>query len=212
MYSSGKRAIGSILRDLATGKLELEIKSDPPKKQVQKQQKEGFTAWGEEVNGLQAGLGFRPGEQGVRHDWGMVTLVVSVRNVSMKEVGFQYCPESDWTRLPDVTDGKGKPIAIKGGFLPKFCSTKKVNLAPGKSIELWQWHLNLRPESDSSKPLPDNPPYATLDGPGKFLIQCPWVLPWQFEQKPPTKWSKLGTGKLEIEVKSDPSPAATKKK
>ena len=30
MYSSGKCAIGSILRDLATGKLELEIKPAPP--------------------------------------------------------------------------------------------------------------------------------------------------------------------------------------
>ncbi len=87
--SWGSIKIDPALSKLATGKLELEIKSDPPKKQVQKQQKEGFTAWGEEVNGLQAGLGFRPGEQGVRHDCGMVTLVVRVRNVSMKEAGFQ---------------------------------------------------------------------------------------------------------------------------
>ena len=40
-----------------------------------------FTAWGKEANGLQAGLGFCPGEHWVYHDWGMVTLVVRVRNV-----------------------------------------------------------------------------------------------------------------------------------
>lgn len=65
-----------------------------------------------------------------------------------------------------MTDAKGKPIAIKGGFLPNNCSWKKVNLAPGKSIELWQWQLNLRPESESTNPPPDNPPYA-IAAPGQ---------------------------------------------
>jgi hypothetical protein len=171
-------------------------------------EKEAFTAWGEEINGLQAGLGFRLGETGVHY--GMVTLVVRVRNVSMKEVEFQYCPESDWTQLPEVTDAKGKPIAIKGGFLPNNRSSKKVNLAPGKSIELWQWQLNLRPKSESTKPLPDNPPYATLDGPGKFIIQYPWVVAWKL--KPPDAWAKLATGKLEIEVKPDPPQKQEQKK
>ena len=173
-------------------------------KQQSEKEKEPFTVWGKAVNGLQAGLGFRPGEQGVRHAWGMVTLVVRVRNVSMKEVTFQYCPETDWTRLPDVTDAKGKPIAITGGFLPNFCSWKKVNLAPGKSIDLWQWKLNLRPESERTKPPPDNPPYATLYGPGKFIIRYPWVSAWQLEWRPPNAWAKLGTGKLELEIKADP--------
>jgi hypothetical protein len=46
------------LSKLATGKLELEIKSEPPaQKQEQDREKEGFTAWGKEIGGLQAGLG-----------------------------------------------------------------------------------------------------------------------------------------------------------
>ncbi len=203
--TTGAGILGRHMAAAQGDKLATAVKyADTPKKQEQEREKEPFTAWGKEVNGLQAGLGFRPGEHGVRQGWGMVTLVVRVRNVSMKEVTFQYCPESDWTRLPDVTDAKGKPIAIKGGFLPNNCSLKKVSLAPGKSIELWQWKLNLRPESESTKPPPDNPPYATLDGPGKFIIQYPWVSAWKLELKPPKTWAKLGTGKLEIEVKADP--------
>jgi RNA polymerase sigma factor (sigma-70 family) len=166
-----------------------------PQKQAQEREMEGFTAWGKEVGGLQAGLGFRSGENRAYHYGETITLVIQVRNVSMKEVTFQYWPESDWTHLPDVTDAKGKPIAIKRGLMAPNISTKKVNLAPGKSIELWQWKLNLRPESESTKPPPpDDPPYATLYGPGKFVIQYPWV----------SSVSKLCTGKLEIEVKSDP--------
>ena len=79
---------------LATGKLELEVKSDPPQKQEQKQEKEGFTAWGKEVGGLQAGLGFRPGEQRAYHHGETVTLVVRVRNVGKETVKFQYLRSS----------------------------------------------------------------------------------------------------------------------
>ncbi len=176
-----------------------------PKKQDQEKEKEPFTDWGTEVNGLQAGLGFLPGEQGVRSAWGLVTLVVRVRNVSMKEVVFQYSPESEWTGLPDVTDAKGKATAINGGFLPVNVETpKEVSLAPGKSIELWQWKLNVRPESESTKPPPVTPPYATVYGPGKFIVQYPWVI-WSL--KPPNTWAKLATGKLEVEIRSEPPPA-----
>src|SRR6266550_2561113 len=55
--------------------------------------KEAFTAWGKEVGGLQAGLGFRPGEHRVYHHGETVTLVVRVRNVSKEEVKFQYLKE-----------------------------------------------------------------------------------------------------------------------
>jgi RNA polymerase sigma factor (sigma-70 family) len=166
---------------------------------------EGFTAWGKAVGGLQAGLGFRPGEQGVYHDWGIVTLVVRVRNVGKKDVKFKYSPEFAWQELPDVTDAKGKPIAIAGGLLPLAGASKEVNLAAGKSIELYQWELYLRPESDRIKPTFPTTPHATLYGPGKFIIQYKrvaedWSRDW-------SALSKLATGKLELEVKSDPPPA-----
>ena len=138
------------LSKLATGKLELEIKSAPPaepeKKDPPKQEKEGFTAWGKELSyrdvygasgGLQAGLGFRPGEKRAYSHGETVTLVVRVRNVGKEAVKFNYITAYfvDWP--PSVTDGEGKAgpqirSPGKGGDYNQV----KANLAPGKEIEL----------------------------------------------------------------------------
>jgi hypothetical protein len=85
----------------ATGTLELEVKE--PVKPA-----EAFTAWGKEVGGLQAGLGFRPSEKRSYTHGETVTLVVRVRNVGKEEVTFNYIPAYfvDWP--PSVTDGEGK--------------------------------------------------------------------------------------------------------
>ena len=61
----GSSSIGRLepdptLEKLGTGKLELEVKDADDKKPVEpaaKQEKEAFTDWGQEVGGLQAGLG-----------------------------------------------------------------------------------------------------------------------------------------------------------
>ena len=68
------------LDKLATGKLELEVKD--AKKRPKKGEKEGFTAWRKEANGVQAGLGFRPGEKRPYTHGETVNLVVRVRNVN----------------------------------------------------------------------------------------------------------------------------------
>ena len=110
---------------LATGKLELEIKEEQvkgPQNPDQKQDKEAFTAWGKElggrglhmgkeVNGLQAGLGFRPGEKRAYSHGETVKLVVRARNVGKKEVTFKYIPAYFFDRPPSVTDGEGKAAA-----------------------------------------------------------------------------------------------------
>ncbi len=57
---------------LVTGKLELEVK-------------EPFTAWGKEVGGLHAGLGFKAGEKRAYTYGETATLVVRVRNVGKEE-------------------------------------------------------------------------------------------------------------------------------
>src|SRR4029077_9912445 len=98
---------------LATGKLELEIKEEVkrPQNPDQKQEKEAFTAWGKElsgrglhmgkeVDGLQAGLGFRPGEKRAYSHGETVKLVVRVRNVGKKEVTFKYIPAYFFDRPP----------------------------------------------------------------------------------------------------------------
>jgi hypothetical protein len=74
----------------------------------QEKEKETFTAWGKEVDGLQAGLGFRPGEKRPYTHGETVNLVVRVRNVSKKEVKITSIPAYFFDWPPSVTDGEGK--------------------------------------------------------------------------------------------------------
>jgi hypothetical protein len=52
----------------------------------QEKEKEGFTAWSNEVGGLQAGLGFHPGQKRADRHGETVKLVVRVRNVGKEQV------------------------------------------------------------------------------------------------------------------------------
>jgi len=101
----------------------------------------------------------------------MVTPVIRVRNVGKKEVKFQYSPTFFWQWPPAATDAKGKPVALGG--LPHFADDRlqEVNLAPGKSIELHQLQLSLRPATEKIKPTLPGGVMGPLYGPGKFIIQ-----------------------------------------
>jgi RNA polymerase sigma factor (sigma-70 family) len=175
----------------------------PPK---QEKKKEPFTAWGKEVGGLQAGVGFRLGGYRAYRLGEAVTLVVRVRNVSKKEIEFAYLKQFFLETPPVVTDVNGKPIPANP--FPKAGGERvltKVGLAPGKEIELYEWKLKLRPDMED---------LVTLGLFIKANIVCPDCL-WmgggvghvgvQFEKLagPDTDniLSKLATGKLELEVK-----------
>jgi hypothetical protein len=172
----------------------------------QEKEKETFTAWGKEVGGLQAGLGFRPGQKRAYSHGETVTLVVRVRNVGKKEVTFDYIPGYfvDWP--PSVTDGEGKTgpqvrVAGKGGDH----NPVQVNLAPGKEIELAEVKLELRPASESG-----NKKENTLYGTGKFQIQYERLM-YTGAIAIASILRAVATGNLELEIKSAP-PAATGKK
>jgi RNA polymerase sigma factor (sigma-70 family) len=202
-YEGGHGWRAGLYQHIRRGVEWLEENGAPPaKKEDQKgKEREGFTAWGKQVGGLQAGLGFRPGEPRVYHThvFGRATLAVRVRNVGKKEVKFQYCPEFVWQELPTVTDARGKPIALEGGLLALAGTSKEASLAPGKSMELYQLELHLLPERERIKPTFPTTPYLTLYGPGKFIIQYKQVAGDWSMLKPPTL-SKLATGKLELQV------------
>src|SRR5262249_3395779 len=134
------------LDKLSTGKLELEVKE--AEKLPQKKEKEGFTAWGKEVGGLQAGLGLRPGEKRAYHHGETVTLVVRVRNVGKETVKFEYLKEFLIEKPPIVTDGGGKPIRSVGIDCLEFHIPVEVNLAPAKEIELYEWKPAIRRVSE----------------------------------------------------------------
>jgi hypothetical protein len=165
-----------------------------------KQQKEVFTAWGKEVGGLQAGLGFRPGECRAYHVGETVRLVIRVRNVGKKEVRFSYFNEFFYENPPAVTDGEGKPLLLEGAGLSGWPVLVERNLAPGKEVNLCEMNLKLLPASERDK----ERPVWTLFGTGRFRLQHENVGGGNIgtgEIKFDPVLSKLATGKLELEVK-----------
>jgi RNA polymerase sigma factor (sigma-70 family) len=168
-------------------------------------EKKGFTAWGKEVGGVQAGLGYRPGQRRAYHTGETVRLVVRVRNVGKKEVKLSYFNEFFYENPPAVTDGEGKPVLLEGAGLSGLAVLVNVNLAPGKEVEFCELNLALRPASERGK----RRPVWTLFGTGKFQLQCERVGgnigTGQIKFDPVL--SKLATGKLDLEIKSEP-PAA----
>jgi RNA polymerase sigma factor (sigma-70 family) len=189
-----------------------EVKTPP--KQEPEQAKDGFTAWGKEAGGLQAGLGYYPGQKRSYSQGESVKLVVRVRNVGREAVKFQYIWAYFAETPPAVTDGAGKPVPLPGVGAPLGRHVpREVNLAPGKEIELYELKLELRPESERVKELLDSRRLPILYGTGKFQIQYERVFGMssggQFKLDPIL--GKLATGKLELEIKSEP-PAENEKK
>ena len=186
---TGEIKFDPVLNKLATGKLDLEVKD--AEKTLQKQEKEGFTAWGKEAGGLQAGLGYLPGEHRTYHTGETVTLVVRVRNVSKEAVKFQYIPKFFVENPPTVTDGDGRQVHFRYGVieLTEFHSKVDVNLAPGKESKLGEVKL-----------------LTTLLGTEKFTLQYERVFAntWGATITLDPALTKLATGKLELEVKAEP--------
>lgn len=157
-------------------------------------EKEALTAWGQELGGLQAGLGYRSGEKRAYGPGETVKLVLRVRNVGNEEVKFQYLRQFSIERPPTVTDGDGKPVPLPGVTAFGFHTPQNVKLAPGKEIELYELDVASR--------------LRTIYGTGKFEIQYQRVFGNSSSGTltlDPTL-SKLATGKLELEIKSDPPP------
>lgn len=170
-------------------------------------EKQPFTAWGKEVGGLQAGLGFKAVEKRRAYSHGeTVTLVLRVRNVGQEDVKFQYLRQFFVEQTPSVFNEKGELNQLEktdtfGEHIPV-----EVKLAAGKEIELYDLKLYLGMGSEEVKP---EHPY--IFGTGKFQIQYEKVFGNSSSGsiKIDPALSKLATGKLELEVHSaSPPPAA----
>ena len=82
------------------------------KEPEKKQNKEAFTAWGKEVGGLRAGLGYRPGGDKRSYSHGeTVKVVVRVRNVGNEAVDFKHI-WAFFMNPPTITDPDGKPLQL----------------------------------------------------------------------------------------------------
>jgi hypothetical protein len=193
-------AFGGMLQShptLSTGTVEVEVREPV----------EAFTAWGKVLGGLQAGLGYKPGEKRAHHHGETVTLVVRVRNVGTEVVKFQYLRKFLIETPPTVTNGQGKSIPREGVTTFGIHIPEEVNLAPGKEIELHELKLNLRPPRENGN---ERVAFESLEGTGKFQIQYERVLGNSSEGtiKIDPALSKLATGKLELDITPTPPAAA----
>jgi len=161
-------------------------------------EKDAFTAWGKEVGGLQAGLGFRAGEPRAYHHGDTVKLVVRIRNVGKEEVKFRYVRQYFIENPPAVTDGEGKSVPLPHASVFGF-PLLDVKLAPGKEIELAELKLEPRLPSQSV-----HEGDWVLHGTGKFIVQYEQLV----EPDNDKTLSKLATGKLDLEITSEPPAAA----
>ncbi len=202
--SSGKIELDPALEKLATGKLELEVKEPeqlPAKKQT-------YTAWGKEVGGVQAGLGFPPGANRAYRHGEIVTLVVRVRNVGKEGVKFQAFNDWFYTAPPVVVDGNGKPVPLNKVMFWGERQLVDVTLAPGEEIELSEIQVALRAGRENGGDWP-----WTLSELGKYRLQFEKVggdIGMREIEYDPVL-SKLATGKLELEVQSKPLAAPGEK-
>jgi RNA polymerase sigma factor (sigma-70 family) len=204
----GNSSLGGIkvdptLSKLATGKLELEVK-EPEKQPEKKEEKESFTAWGKEINGLQAGVGFPAGRKRAYSHGETVTFVVRIRNVGKEEVKFEYVPAFFQETLPTVKHGTGEPVLpIRALSAPgRTHPATAVTIAPGKEVELYEW--NARLANDPVAGGADDRGVIYHRGTGKLSVQYERVLGNSSASriKIDPALSKLATGKLELEIKS----------
>jgi hypothetical protein len=160
-------------------------------------------------------LGYLLGQRRTYYTGETVTLVVRVRNVSKEAVKFQYVPKFFFETPPTVTDGEGKPVTL-GGKLAVLGEHGHVDvdLAPGKEAVLMELKLKLKPVGDDGKMSYHAGFEHSLQGIGKVNLQYEHVFHDSSSGKATNDpaLSKLGTGKLELEIKSELPPAETEKK
>lgn len=190
---------------LSTGAVEFEVKAGGELKPAEK--KEAFTAWGQEIGSLQAGLSV-PGGLKKRYQMGdTITLVVRVRNVGKAAVKFEYVREFLDENRPTVTDAEGKAVPQFRAPMPGYHNLKAVTLEPGKEVVL---RTRTYPASGTTHELVPVRIEKTVEPKGWPLLVGTGKVSLRYEQVLGNSsadlltldpvLSKLATGKLELEV------------
>ena len=182
--------------------------AEAPMKTPQEKDKEAFTAWGKEINGLQAGLGFPAGQKRVYSHGETVAVVLRVRNVGKEAVEFNHIWAFFVENPPTITDADGKMVQTPRFLAEGLQGPRSTNVAPGKEVELFDWSFDLRPTGESG-----NKGSRTIHGTGKFMLQCERIVgPTSANPNHPNPaMDKLATGKLELEIKTaKPNPEQDK--
>ena len=93
------------------------VASSPASEASKTAEQKPYTAWGKEVGGLQAGLGFKAGEKRAYRHGETANIVLRVRNVGTEEVEFKHIWAFFVENPPAITDADGKPGIAKGDIL-----------------------------------------------------------------------------------------------
>lgn len=171
--------------------------------------REPLTAWGKEVGSLQAGLGFRPGENRPYHPGETVKVVIRIRNIGKEAVEFKHIWAFFMENPPRITGPDGKIIQLPNYRTRNQESHKprSNNLLPGKEVDLYEWNFELQPKGEflelSSR--------SFLPGTGPFSLQCDRIVgpTWLNLDHPNPALDKLATGMLKLEVKDEKMPSDT---
>jgi hypothetical protein len=113
-------------------------------------------AWGETVNGLQAGVGVVPANQRATHTGKKVSFLIKIRNVSEDTREFSYTKENRNLRNvpPTVEDsnGKSKNVNFKYPYDYASITQETRNLKPGEVFDFGGDSLTvLQPEREADK-------------------------------------------------------------
>jgi RNA polymerase sigma factor (sigma-70 family) len=157
-------------------------------------EKEAFTAWGKEINGLQAGLGFRAGEKRAYHFGEKVQIVARIRNLTKEAIEFEHIWAFFVENAPKILDPSGKVVQLPRGKALGLQRPRITKVPPGGEVALYEWEFDL----DAG--------WKANHGAGKFTLQCErFVGPTLGNPVHPNPaLDELATGKLELEVTSEP--------
>ncbi len=157
----------------------------------QEKEKDTFTAWGKEINGLQAGLGYRSGEKRAYHFGEKVKIVARIRNLTKEAIEFQHIWAFFVENAPKVTDPNGKAVQLPHARAEGLQAPRSTKVQPGNELEFYEWEFDF------------DQGWKANHGTGKFTLQCERIVGPSSGNPvhPNPKLDKLATGKLELEVK-----------
>jgi hypothetical protein len=156
-------------------------------------------AWGKAADGLEAGIGFRPGEEHACRVGGSVTFYVYLRNVSDKPVSLSHIEPLFDEFLPTVEDGAGRKLRVVPGPMNLgLVSIVSRSLEPGETIRLAPcWFLVREPGLRGEAVAP-----TLVAKPGKYQV---YHSGFPTRRKGDTSDKYSGpTGRVEFEIKGSP--------
>jgi RNA polymerase sigma factor (sigma-70 family) len=141
LLASGVGTIAHSMRaaesPVATTDKERKTKKVPAMPPQGKDERADDIAWGAKGHGLQAGIGFRPGDQTTYEIGQSVTFVVYLRNVSDKKIALSHIEPLFNECMPTVEDADGNRLAVAHGPI-NLGQVPIVNrsVKPGQQITL----------------------------------------------------------------------------